>query len=149
MAISLEVMYAAGRPAGVYRFYRKRVPIEEAHTLSKDGVLFIILSAVTTSARSRQTVDGSPVERVAQWVSGQDPDSTKDAAILVRESGQVVLAHITDMSWVWHNESDPFSEAEDTGLPATLPKNAVMFYGLKIDPQLFIAARDLFVSDMH
>ena len=86
---------------------------------------------------------------MSQWVSNHDPDSSKDAAILVRESGQVVLAHSDDVSWVWHNESNPFSDAEETGLPPTLSKNTVMFYGVKIDPQLFVAARDLFGLDMY
>lgn len=150
MAVSFEVMYAGGNLAeGFYRFRRKRVPVDLAHTLPKDGVLFIILSAVTTSARSRKTIDGADVERVSDWVSNQNADSPKDAAILVREAGQVVLAHVDDISWVWHNEDSPFTNIEETGLPPTVPRNAVMFYGMKIDPQLFVAARDLFVADMY
>lgn len=150
MAVSIEVMYAGGNLAeGFYRFRRKRVPVELAHTLPKNGLLFIILSAVTTAARSRKTVDGNPVERVSEWASNQNPDSTEDSAILVREAGQIVLSHTDDFSWNWSNEDAPFSGAEETGLPPTVPRNAVMFYGVKIDPQLFIAARDLFVADMY
>ena len=122
--IEVEVMYATEAP-GSNLYLRKRVGLGAAPTLDRENVLGVILSDITTAARSRRTVDGNDVERRAQAFLLDN----SDGAVLARHGGQVALQTIKlEVAWDWIDENSSGSTGPISGLPVTFPKNAIRFF---------------------
>ncbi len=124
--IEVEVMYAERAPR-TNLFLRKRVGLMAAPSLKRTNVLAIILSDITTSARSRRTYKGNPVERrgeVMMW----DHLSAERALLIVRR-GEVVLASwIGETIWDWVRVDDSSISRVPSGIPVDMPKDALVFY---------------------
>ncbi len=136
MTIHIEIMYAD--------FSRRRVYIDQAHTLPRTDVLFIIVSAPDT-IRPRK----NGYRRVLQ-VYGLD------WYFFLRGNGKLLLHGWHDHEWVAKSEADPFADVSISPAqhfltkPPGLPANAVVFEGLKIDDTVWLEqAIPLFDAEMH
>ncbi len=123
--LDVEVMYADRVPQA-NGFLRKRVGLMAAPSLKRDNVLAIILSDITTSARSRRTYNGNPVERRGQVMMWDFPN---ERALLIVRRGEVVLSGWEDdISWVWTRIDDSSISRPPCGIPVDMPKDALVFY---------------------
>lgn len=124
--IEVEVMYADRAPE-TNLFLRKRVGLMAAPSLVRTDVLAIILSDITTSARSRRTFNGNPVERRGEVMMWDSP-STERALLIVRRGEVVLSSWIEEISWDWVRVDDSSISRGPNGLPADMPKDALVFY---------------------
>ena len=122
--IDVEVMYSESLRGNTYK--RKRVGLMAAPSLERNNVLAIILSDTTTSARSRRTFNGNPVERrgnVFLWDNG-----TRERALLIVRGGEVMLGPwLGATSWYWTRVDDS-TLSRISGIPVDMPKDALVFY---------------------
>ncbi len=144
--IAVEVMYGTV-DADTGRYLRVRVGLDAAPTLDRENVLAVILSDVTTAARSRRTVDGNDVERRGQAFLF-NPAS---GAVLARQGGMVMLEAIGGVErWVWVKENDSATGSRESGLPPVFPKNAVYFHSpAVISDYMKTKAGDEAATDMY
>lgn len=124
--IEVEVMYAERLPESS-AYTRKRVGLMAAPALKRTNVLAIILSDITTSARSRRTFNGNPVERRGEVMMWDSP-STERALLIVRRGEVVLSSWIEETSWDWVRIDDSSISRGPNGLPVDLPKDALIFY---------------------
>lgn len=130
MSIEVEVMYAD--------LSRQRVPLAEADSLSRDGVLFIILSAPADRLPRK---DGK--RRVMQAYGD-------DYYFLLREPGRFMLEGWSERDWTWKYERDPFKVISFAPGPPGLPDGALIFVGKQIDEDTWHnKAIPLFDAEMH
>ncbi len=124
--IEVEVMYAERLPQSS-GYTRKRVGLLAAPSLKRTNVLAIILSDITTSARSRRTFNGNPVERRGQVMLWAGPSAER--ALLIVRRGEVVLSPwIGVTSWDWVRIDDSSISRVPNGIPVDLPKDALIFF---------------------
>ncbi len=120
--IAVEVMYHEVLP-NTTTYRRERVGLDAAYSLKRDDALLVILSDENTSGR--RTIGSTTYDRVAQVFLFD----TGNAAILVRHAGMVALNQMNGSpSWSWMLDTDSSEITEDSGIPPTLPKNAIVFY---------------------
>ena len=124
--IDVEVMYADRAPE-TNLFLRKRVGLTAASSLKRTNVLAIILSDITTSARSRRTFNGNPVERQGQVMMWDSP-STERALLIVRRGEVVLNSWLDEIAWDWVRIDDTLSDTRLSGIPVDMPKDALVFY---------------------
>lgn len=154
MAIQIEVMYYEPDKATLNRWTKNvRRDVRLAGTLKKTNVLYVILSATTTAARARVTLDGVPKERVGSWSSViGDGNVSQDVCVMARRGDDFCLRGVDDPDWLWIPESDPLGPASnripDTYTDVPLDE-AVYFYGVKADPAVAVIARTFFDESMH
>lgn len=123
--IDVEIMYA-DRAASSNLFLRKRVGLLAAPSLKRTNVLAIILSDITTAARSRRTVNGNPVERVGQVMMWDSP-STERALLIVRRGEAMLASWLEEISWDWVRVDDS-AVSRTGGIPVDMPKDALVFF---------------------
>ena len=121
--IEVEVMYST-LSAGA--FERKRVGLMSAPSLKRNNVLAIILSDITTAARSRRTFNGNFVERRGQVMLWDSP-STERAILIVRRGEVVLEMWLDEIAWDWVRIDDS-SVGRLSGIPVDMPKDALIFY---------------------
>lgn len=124
--IDVEVMYAERLPDSS-GYTRKRVGLLGAPSLKRTNVLAIILSDITTSARSRRTFNGNPVERRGQVMMWDSP-STERALLIIRRGEVVLSSWLDEISWDWMRIDDTSSETRIGGIPVDMPKDALVFF---------------------
>ena len=139
--VEVEVMYADRS--------RQRVPLDQADTLPKDDVLFIILSASTTSERGRRTIGGVPYERIAEMKAHGGAWKGASTYAVMRLNGKVTIAGWDDTEWLWRDEADPFAEQPRAGIPPIFPPDTILFYGAILPDAEWPAAVALFNAEMH
>ena len=130
MAIDIEVMYWEPEPdsVGTATLRRVRVGLDQAHTLDRESIWHIILSAPSNlpAGSEKRILDGVSVDRVAhlQW-----DDSDIGVGYLLRRNGEVCLAAWEDISLAWVNEANPLSTKRiPSAIPTDFPKDALVFY---------------------
>ena len=129
MAIDIEVMYAEFTEAG--QFLRIRAPLDQFRTLPRTNAIAVILSADTTPARARYSLNaGGPssstttvVERLAQ------ADAISGGHVIMRRKREVCLFSIGDGDVTWVIEENPFLDTNRRlrGLPVALPYGSAVF----------------------
>lgn len=121
--LEVEIMYSTlNKTTG--DFSRKRVGLNAAQTLERDDVLWVIISAETTTTRSRRIIGGVDYERAAQ----ARLLNTDDAALLCRHGGEVALTNARDaLYWRWISEDSPLEESPLSGRPVILPRKTIVF----------------------
>ena len=157
--LEIEVMYADLDGAGAWLGTRSRtrVPIGDVATLSRVGVLFMIVSGETTPAMGRRTVGGVPVRRVRE-LYGYD-----HYAYMPHTDGAepfLIIWGWDDKNFQWVRLADPF----DTKLiadphrpeweaklswPPWLPLTALTFEGFQLPSNDWDAAVADFNATMH
>lgn len=154
MAIQIEVMYDEGDRANNKRYTKtQRVDIRLACTLKKTNVLYVILSATTTAARARVTIDGVPKERVSEWVpTVGDENVFQDVCIVARRGDDFCLEFIGSNNFSWIPESEPLLGNDGSfghgGVDLGFDE-AVYFYATKPDPAVAKIARAYYEESMH
>lgn len=105
--MEIEVMYTERDHNG--RFKRKRAPVSHAHTLPREGVLFIILSEFHPEKQIWRRIAEAwehPRSRVRNHPHGGD------GYALIETPTQVMLTGWVDEQWKWLPKHDPFREGK-------------------------------------
>ena len=137
-------MYA-NETRGSWAFQRARVPVEEAHKLRTDGVLFIILSA---EDGERPRLNGC--RRVAE---AHDSDNYMLARLHLNGRSWIMLDGWDDGRFVFKNEEDPFKGdcrgCESMSRKPPFGVYHVTFSGVTVPADIWQEALKLFESEMH
>ena len=141
--MDIEVMY--GDLATI------RVPIADANTLPKTGVLFSIYSAETTQAMSRRVIDGKHYRRCREWWG-------TDYTAVMRVGDDHLLWGWDEKDYAWVNGLDPFAPSKvrppthpggSINLPPWMRSDAIIFEGVQLERAEWDTAVEKFNAEMH
>lgn len=142
--MDVEVMYA-NETRGSWSFQRARAPVEEAHKLRSDSVLFIILSAEDAE---RPRLKGC--RRVAE---SHGLDNYMLARLHLNGRSWSMLDGWDDGRFIFKDESMPFKE--DCRGPETMSRKPplgvfhVIFTGITVPDDVWAEALKIFEEGMH
>lgn len=135
MALFLEVMYADRT--------RVRVPIAEADTLRRTGVLFMVLSAETRPAESRRVIDGKHYRRRYEW-------HQEDNYALLIQGREVACWSWSIGEHDWISLDDPDADTRPMRADAPyLPPGTLVFEGAQVSQEAWDDAVVEYHADMH
>lgn len=126
--IQIEAMYSTPDVRNA-QLTQRRVSVRNAGRLPRENVLYVILSAPTSSGFTpavTRVIDGVTYGRA----HGMPLSVGGSRGLLARQAGFLCLAGLetpVELGWVWISESTPFLNSSLTGVSPSLDRSTIIF----------------------
>lgn len=142
----IEIMLSEKEPNGSFK--QIRVPIEEADSLPKENVIFVILSSETTEIDGRRKVGDT-------WYRRWYEMSETDVVALIKRTWQGKIQYLLqgwdEQEWLFKDAEDPFRDysGEAHGIPPIWPTDTILFHGRGLNAGDWFNAKKQAMVKMH